>query len=69
MIGSFIAIFAMAILYEGLKVLREVIQQKKGNICSCTKKIRNSVRYEKLSSSIEQLASLNYGTIERKQPQ
>ena len=68
MIGSFIAIFVMAMLYEGLKVFREVIQQKKGNICSFTKRIGNSVHYEKVTSSIDHLPKSNYGTFERKDP-
>ena len=53
MIGSFIGIFLLAMLYEGLKVFREVLQHKKGRVFS--KRTRESVRYELLNSSNDEL--------------
>ena len=64
MVGSFIAIFVMAMLYEGLKVFREVLQQKRGKICS--KQIENSIHYERLSSSIDEVPTIQYGAAVRK---
>ena len=63
LIGSFVAIFVMALLYEGLKVLREVIQQNKGKFC--VRRIGTTIRYQKISSQTD-LAAPSYGTIQKK---
>ena len=62
LIGSFIAIFVMAMLYEGLKIFREVIHQKKAKIYG--KRI-NVIHYEKVSPNDDIAPPPSYGTIER----
>jgi len=51
MVGTFFAIFVLAMLYEGLKVFREVLHKKKGKIFG--KLGPNAVQYLKVSSSAE----------------
>jgi len=57
MVGTFIAIFVMAVLYEGLKVFREVLHKKQSKIFG--KIGPNAVQYKKLSSSTELVPQLN----------
>jgi len=49
MVGTFFAIFVMAALYEGLKVLREVLLRNKGKIFG--KIDPKTIQYTKLTSS------------------
>jgi len=51
MVGTFFAIFVMAVLYEGLKVFREVLLRNKTKIFG--KIGPNTVQYTKMSSSAE----------------
>jgi len=48
MVGYFIAIFVMVVLYEGLKMFREVLHRKLSKIFG--KIGPNNVQYKKLSS-------------------
>lgn len=61
MVGSFIAIFVMAMLYEGLKVFREVLQQKRPNICAMRR--RSMIRAEKVTSHSDLTKPTKYGAI------
>ena len=51
MVGTFFAIFVMALLYEGLKVFREVLHRNKSKIFG--KIGPNTVQYMKVPSSAE----------------
>jgi len=57
MIGSFLAIFVLAVLYEGLKVFREVLNRRKNNIFG--KFGPKSVQYMKVPSSAKLLPQPN----------
>ena len=51
MVGTFFAIFVMALLYEGLKVFREVLHRNKSKMFG--KIGPKAVQYTKLSSSTQ----------------
>ena len=64
MIGSFIAVFVMAMLYEGLKIFRELVQQRKVKFYAI--QIWNIVCGCKFNKTTEILSSPAYGTMEKK---
>ena len=62
LIGSLVGIFVIAVLYEGLKVLRDKIQQNKLKIFN---KLKYSVKYIKLNTTTDTNSlTSSYGSIE-----
>ena len=64
MVGSFLAVLVMAMLYEGLKVFRELVQQRKVKLYAI--QIWNIVCGCKFNKTTEISSPPAYGTLEKK---